>query len=236
MVSRARVQIGAITDSGNRTATSTYTFNHTVENQGSRILVVCMGGRKAGAQPDLFGGAYYDGLDPTYSFVSSFAGTTTVSADISFFENPPSGAHEVLISPTALLDQSRAVAFTLWNVNHLPTGRLFGGEGGDPLIVLDTEPVYLSANGENPALDITTETDRAFTVGCYFRSGTASVNPASGQTKIVDLTDSSTYRLGVFTKDVEIPGTTPMDLTSASNFYGYVLLALRARRRRTHGS
>ena len=224
-MAHARIQLGAITDSTNQTSTSGYSFNHIVESQGARALIVCIGARDTTTTGDTvvssvtFGGAP---MSEARSEVTGGGGTVAVRSSVWVLNNPPSGSAAVAVTFAATVNQSRAVTFALWNVDQTTSQ--------------DVAAVGTAANAANPTLSITPVTDRAFLVGSHFRSGFEVVSPASGQTEIVNLTDSSTYRLHVCTKEVEVPGATAMNLTAASNKYGYVIIALRPRRRRVRTS
>ena len=219
----ARIQQGTVTDSTDLGAGSSFSFNHTVDNQPTKVLLVFIGTRDASTAGDTavtscsFGA---QSMTAVANDINGGGGAVAVRMSVFILNNPTAGTGLVAYSTNAAVNQSRAYALTLWNI--------------DQTTQQDATATTTNGSTANPALSITTVTDRAYVVGSFFGNNNDLSAPASGQSELAEATDGSTYDIELSGQEVVSPGATAMNLTRVAAKWAYVLVALRPRRRKIH--
>lgn len=217
---RAPIAVGTSTDSGNKT-TQNWSFNHTVTDLPSRVLVLGICTRDAGTAGDtVISSVTYGGVAMTIVRDDTVAGTTSIRSTICILVNPPAGVNSVAVSGAGVPDQARGLAVNVSNVDQ-------------------TTPQDVSSTGTNgstsPAsLSITSATDGAVGIGILALNATSTITPASGggQTEIDENGDGANYNMEMNYKLGATAGAIAMNLTVSGSRWGYSIIALRPRRRK----
>ena len=222
MALHAVIQAGTLQNSGNQSAPGTsWSFSHTCEDQAARVVVICIGARHTTAAGNTQVTAVsYGAVSCTFvgDGVNGGAGTTAVRSSVWICTTPVVGVNTVSVTMNAGPSQAMGTACTYWNV--------------DQSTAQDVAANTDNGATANEALSITTATDRALCIGSFMMNNNTGVAAASGQTELFDDGDGANYELAVYNLAVLSPGSTPNNLTNGAAKWGYVIMALRPRRRK----
>lgn len=201
--------VDAVTDGGTYTTGASLSFSHTVEsNHGSRILVVMIGRRSGDASSTVT----YNGTTMNLA-VRKTNGTSEV-AEIYYLQNPDTGAHNVVVTPS-------------------PTGPDFHAAAASYYFVDQSSGVVDITGGSNTTAgnvsdSVTTNADNDLLINTISHESTSAPTLPAGQTTI-HLTDEGQWDTGASYKIVAgLAGSYAMGFNNGnSDTYAHAVAAFR---------
>lgn len=206
----------AYTSSGNKTTTSSYSFNYTVPALSNRALIVAIGSRDATSAPNtVVSSVTYGGVALTQvnTQANGGGGATAVRSDLWILTNPTVGTASVAITLAGTVNQSIAAAMTFGNIDQSTSQ--------------DAASTGSNANAANATGSITTVTNGAAVLSCICHNNNTGLAGSSSQYEVAEIGDGTNYEVGIYVLEAPTAGAITTNITNTAAKYGYCVMALR---------
>lgn len=166
----------ATSNSGVKSAVSTFNWSHTCATGSNRLLVVTVQSRDASTTADLpITGVTYNSVAMTKAVTQNYPNDAFLRTEIWYLVAPVTGANTVAVTYTGTIDTATGIAVSFTGANQSSVLGITGGAQADAI------------SGTDPSVTVTTTAVNSYLVDSVYNKSGTNMTVGAGQTSIAQL-------------------------------------------------